>query len=42
MTKSPTKPDSNARRDARRTALIVGMIATAIYLGAILEVVLKR
>ena len=42
MSKSPAKPDSDARRNARRTAWIVGLVAASIYVGAILEVVLRR
>jgi hypothetical protein len=43
MTMPNARLDSNARRAlARRTALIVGAVAIAIYLIAIGEVVLRR
>jgi hypothetical protein len=44
MTQSTTTPDPQqaARARARRTAAIVGLVAVAIYLGAIAEVVLGR
>ncbi|MEO5621813.1 MAG: hypothetical protein ABIO74_04465 [Dokdonella sp.] len=42
MTKSPAKPDSPAHRNALRTAWIVGLVAAAIYVGAILDVVLRQ
>ena len=43
MTQPYASQDPDARRSiARRTAWIVGGIELAVYLGAIIEVVLKR
>ena len=42
MTRRSTSIDTNARRaKARRTALIVGVVAFVIYAAAILQVVLR-
>jgi hypothetical protein len=43
MARRSTGIDPNARRArARRTALIAGAVALAIYVGAIIEVMLQR
>lgn len=42
MIKSVSSSDSKTRRGVRVTAWIVGIVAATIYLGSILQIVLRR
>lgn len=42
MTRVDANSDSRTRRGVRLTAWIVGVVAAVIYLGSIIEVVLRR